>query len=263
MSHGQQFPDDAYAPDGTLWWELTMRPATKQAFGQTGRLAAWLWFTKDIGATFTLPEARAALGSGLAQSQHFDRRLRELREAGWMIPSGRDVGEGLRNDEYRLDGRGTRLWIDEEREKLERFAPSAKVRRKVFERDGQRCVICGVATRESYPNEPATSARLTIGHRVPQERLRQYGQRDNIDNWRTECARCNETVRDAAPDPRTFEELLPQVKALTKQEKAVLLDWLLRGERVRSELDRVFDEVRMLSENERERMLDRLKGFAN
>ena len=263
MSDDRRFPDDAYAPDGTPWWRLTTRPETKQAFGQTGRLAAWLWFDKELGATFTLPEARAALGSGLSQSQHFDRRLRELREAGWTIPSGRDAGAGLRNDEYRLDGRGVKLWLDEERAKVEKFAPSAKVRRKAFERDGFRCVLCGVAAREPYPAEPGTSVRLTVGHRVPQERLRQYGQRDNTDNWRTECARCNEAVRDAVPDPRTFEETLPLVKALAKQEKAMLFDWLQRRERVRSELDRVYDEVRMLSENERERMLDYLRGFAN
>lgn len=264
MTDREVFPPDAYSSTGVLWWELTTKPGTRQRFGQEARLAAWLWFAKDLGDTFSLPEARAALGTDLAaDSQHFDRRLRTLREVGWAIPSGKDSGQGLRNDEYRLDGRGAKWWLKEERQRVRRFAPSPAVRRRVFDRDGHRCTLCAAGAGEPYPGEPGTSARLTIGHRVPQERLRQYGQRDNLDNWRTECARCNEPVRDSAPDPRRYEEVIPLVRQLTRQDKAVMYGWLQRGERVRSELDRVYDEVRMLSTDERMRMLDFLKGFGD
>lgn len=258
-----EYPPEAYAPNGIPWWNLLTEPGTSRRFGQERRLAAWLWFAKDIGETFTLPEARDALGSDLAtDSQHFDRRLRTLREVGWLIPSGKDSGSGLRGDEYRLDEKGIKWWLPEERKRAQRFTPSPKVRREIFARDGHRCVVCGVGRAEPYPSEPTTSARLTIGHRVPQERLRQYGQRDNLDNWRTECARCNESVRDAAPDPHTFEETLPLVKHLTRPQKARLRDWLERGERVRDNLDRAYDQARMLSDEERGKMLDHLKGFA-
>jgi hypothetical protein len=259
----EEYPPDAHAPDGALWWTLSVEPGTRRRFGQERRLAAWLWFAKELGETFTLPEARDALGPDLGTgSQHFDRRLRRLREVGWIIPSGKDGGMGLRNDEYRLDAKGAKWWIPEERKTVGRFSPSPVVRRRVFERDGHRCALCGVGQGEAYPGEPGSRARLTIGHRVPQERLRRYGQRDNADNWRTECARCNETVRDAAPDPHTLEETLPLVNALNREQKARLFDWLERGERVRDDLDRVHDQARMLSAEDRARMLDYLKGFA-
>lgn len=259
----EEFPPDAYAPGGALWWTLQTEPGTRRRFGQERRLAAWLWFVKEIGETFTLSEARGALGSDLdTDSQHFDRRLRSLREVGWIIPSGRNVGLGLRNDEYRLDAKGAKWWITDERKTVKRFSPSPAERRQVFDRDGYRCTICGVGQGETYPGEQGSRARLTIGHRVPQERLRRYGRRDSIDNWRTECARCNEPVRDAAPDPHTFEETLPLVNSLNREQKTRLFHWLERGERVRDDLDRVHDQVRMLSMEDRSKMLYHLKGFA-
>jgi 5-methylcytosine-specific restriction endonuclease McrA len=221
-----------------------------------------LWFTREVGDVFTLPEAKAELGDDLASlSQHFDRRLRELRKVDWLIPSGRDGGNGLRPEEYRLEYKGARWWIPEERRGAKRFASSSTIRRFVLERDGSRCVLCGVGSRESYPGEPTTVARLTIGHRVPQERLRQYGQRDNLENWRTECARCNEEVRDAAPDPHTYEEVMAAVKVLTRFEKSLLRDWAVRGERIRTPLDRAYDQVRMLSESDRDRVLAYVERF--
>lgn len=262
MRDTSEYPTDAIAPNGELWWNLTYWPGTRLRFGQEARLSAWLWFTREVGDVFTLPEAKAELGDDLASnSQHFDRRLRELRKLDWLIPSGRDGGNGLRPEEYRLEHKGVRWWIPEERRGIKRFAPSSTIRRFVLERDGARCVLCGVGSRESYPGEPTSVARLTLGHRVPQERLRQYGQRDDLENWRTECARCNEEVRDAAPDPQTYEEVMASVKVLTLFEKSQLRDWVTRGERVRTALDRAYDQVRMLSEGDRVRVLAYVERF--
>ncbi|WP_069386463.1 HNH endonuclease [Cellulosimicrobium cellulans] len=265
MSDDAAYPEGAYAPGTeTLWWELKTRPGTKMKFGQTAKLSAWLWFNKDVGDTFTMNELRTALGQDIVgSSEHLNRRFRKLREYQWVVPSGNDIGAGVSNSEYRLDKKGIRYWLDDERRSVETFAPSHKVRRLVLDRDGNRCVICGIGAGEAYPGEPDTRARLTIGHRVPQERLRQYKQKDNLDNWRTECSRCNETVRDAMPDPHTYEEVIPHVRALSRNEKVTLYHWLERGERVRSELDRVYDLARTLSLEERARLVDSLKGFAS
>ncbi|MFB7594885.1 HNH endonuclease [Streptomyces sp. NPDC056160] len=124
-----------------------------------------------------------------------------------------------------------------------------------MERDGRRCVVCGTAAGESYPGDPTNKARLTIGHRVPQERLRSRGAADDIDNWRTECARCNEPVRDAIPDPIQYDEVLAQVKRMSRDNKRTLLSWLERGERTRSELDRVYDLARILGQTEKEHLV--------
>lgn len=263
------YPAEAYAPNGILWWELDYWPKrrnaaqnTKVPFGQEAKLASWLWFNKKLGETFTLPEAKAALGPNLAEStQHFDRRLRTLREVGWAIPSGKDDGEGLRANEYRVDRYGVRWWIKEEREGARRFAPSARVRRLVFERDGRRCVVCYIGGGEPYDGEPGKRARLTIGHRVPQERLRHRGQRDNLENWQTECSRCNEPLRDELADPHSYEEVLVSVRNLDRREKQQLRTWVENGKRARSDLDRAFDLIRTLGTADRAKVLDYLTRF--
>ncbi|MFF7675686.1 HNH endonuclease [Actinacidiphila glaucinigra] len=253
--------DESRAPNGTYWWELTHRPGSNKPFGQTARIAAWIWFHKDVGETFTMNELRDALGPDIVgKSEHLNRRFRTLREVGWVLPSNKDDGS-LRPDTYRVQVKGVRYWLDEERKAHKPFRPSARTRRIVIERDGGRCVVCGVAAGEPYPGEPDSKARLTIGHRVPQERLRARGAADNIDNWRTECAQCNETVRDELPDPDQYDEVLAQVRRLNKESKTVLLDWLQRGERTRSNLDRAYDRARILTHNERADLIKYLTGF--
>ncbi|MCX4423900.1 HNH endonuclease [Streptomyces mirabilis] len=251
--------DESRAPDGTPWWELSIRPGTKkQRFGQECRLAAWLWFKKNVGDTFTMRELRAALGPDIAEtSEHLNRRLRELRKCDWVIPSQRNDAT-LAQDEYRLETKGGRLWIDSERAKYEKFAPSARVRRFVMDRDGSRCKICGAGVDEEYPGEPGTKVRLTIGHLVPQERLRSRGVRDDMDNWRVECSRCNETVRDEAPDPEQYDEVLAGLKRLTSNEARELLAWMRKGERPRSKVDQAYDRARKLPHSDREALVDHL-----
>lgn len=253
--------DGPTAPDGTPWWELTVEPGTRsKPFGQERRLAAWLWFNKEIGDIFTMNELREALGPDIVgKSEHLNRRLRTLRTVGWVIPSNKDDGS-LKPDEYRVQVKGARYWLAEDRRAHRPFAPSARVRRQVIEHDGGRCVLCGIAAGESYPGEHNSKARLTIGHRVPQERLRTRGAADDIDNWRTECARCNEPVRDETPDPRKYDEVLAQTRRLTRANKRTLLSWLQRGERTRSELDRVYDQARLLTHNEKEGLITYLQN---
>lgn len=260
-----EYPPDARAPNGDYWWELTVWPGTKKRrFGQVPRTAAWLWFHKETGDTFTMNELRDALGPEIVgKSEQLGRRLRKLREHGWTIRSQRDEGASLRPDEYRLHKVGSRYWLDSERNQHKKFGPSDRVRRLVFDRDGGRCVLCGVAAGEMYPGESDSKARLTVGHRVPQERLRSRGAADDLDNWRTECSRCNETVRDQMPDPHRYDEVLVQVRGLRAQDKRTLQLWLGRGERGRSDLDRVYDLARTLGTAEREQLREHLEGVAH
>jgi hypothetical protein len=250
--------DEPAATEDVPIWRRERAPGTRRRFGQVGRIAAWLWFCKEVGDTFTMKEVREALGTG-DDAEQLNRRLRELRGADWLITSVKDDAT-LRPDEYRVQAKGGQLWLPEERRAYRRFAPSARVRRQVIERDGGRCVVCGVAAGETYPESPGTQARLTIGHRIPQERLRSRGDADNLDNWRTECARCNETVRDVIPDPMRYDEVLVQVRRLNRGDKGNLLAWLDRGERTRSELDRVYDQARTLSHTERDDLITFLRS---
>ncbi|MER7955176.1 HNH endonuclease [Streptomyces sp. NPDC096030] len=251
--------DESKSPDGTPWWELSIQPGTqKKRFGQERRLAAWLWFKKNVGETFTMRELRAALGPDIAEtSEHLNRRLRELRKCDWVIPSQRDDAT-LARDEYRLEAKGGRLWIDSERAKYERFAPSDRIRRFVMDRDGSRCKVCGAGVDEEYPGEPGKKVRLTIGHLVPQERLRSRDARDDMDNWRVECSRCNETVRDEVPDPERYDEVMAGLKRLTRDEAGQLLNWMRKGERPRSKVDQAYDRARKLPQADRTALLEHL-----
>ncbi|MEV6051713.1 HNH endonuclease [Streptomyces sp. NPDC052107] len=250
--------DGSTAPDGTPWWELSIQPGTQnKRFGQERRLAAWLWFKKNVGDTFTMRELRAALGPDIADSsEHLNRRLRELRKCDWVIPSQRNDAT-LAHDEYRLEVKGGKLWIDSERAKYERFAPSARVRRLVMDRDGSRCRVCGLGVDDTYPEDGA-SVRLTIGHLVPQERLRSRGAKDDMENWRVECSRCNETMRDEVPDPEQYDEVLAGLKRLTSKEAGELLNWMRKGERPRSKVDQAYDRARRLAHRDRAALIEHL-----
>ncbi len=250
--------DESRAPDGTPWWELSVQPGTKaKRFGQERRLAAWLWFSKSVGDTFTMRELRAALGPDIAEdAEHLNRRLRELRKCDWSIPSQRIDGT-LAPDEYRLERKGARLWIDGERAKHTKFAPSLRIRRLVMDQDGSRCRICALGADDTYP-EDGEPVRLTIGHLVPQERLKSRGARDDLSNWRTECSRCNETVRDEIPDPERLDEVLAGLKRLTSNEARELLNWVRKGERPRSRVDQAYDRARRLSSPDRIAVTDHL-----
>ncbi|WP_225860636.1 HNH endonuclease [Streptomyces triticiradicis] len=249
--------DEQRAPDGTLWWELSFWPGTKRDFGQEPKLGAWLWFHKEVSETFTMRELRTALGSEIAgESEQLNRRLRKLREFEWIILSYKD-DRTLPQDTYRLEAKGRRLWLRKERKgSQDTPRPSQRTRRIVLDRDDSRCKVCGVGGGESYPGESNSKAKLTIGHRVPQERLRSRGAVDDIDNWRTECARCNETVRNELPDPEQYDEVAAEIKQLRKTDLEMLLSWLRTGERSRSKLDRAHDRARKLPHSENEKLID-------
>jgi 5-methylcytosine-specific restriction endonuclease McrA len=65
---------------------------------------------------------------------------------------------------------------------------SSKVRRRVFERDGFRCVYCGCSSAEMT---------LSLDHKLPRSR----GGEDTEDNLVVACCPCNVSKGD-----RTYEE---------------------------------------------------------
>jgi hypothetical protein len=131
-------PED-YAPDGTLWWQLKTRPGTKRAkFGDEPKIAAYLAHL-GMDAVFTMRSLRAALGEETIpnDAEHLNRRLRQLRlRDKWEIPSARDDG-ALDADQYRICEIGWHPGTGLPRPRS--AAPSAAIRRKVFERDKRTC----------------------------------------------------------------------------------------------------------------------------
>lgn len=245
--------EDSPLYNGTPWWKLRTAPGSARAFGGVRRLAAYLYFNVEIGGTFTMRELRDELGGDVPeQAEHLNRRLRELRAQGWQIRSYRDRA-GQEVDTYVLEKKGNRLWLGEQ---TRRPAISAAVRRQVFERDLNRCVICGIGAGEPYPGEPGTTARLTAGHRTAGARLGDASP----DNLQTECSRCNEPVGDTPPNPEVLAEVMAAVRQLGVTDKRALLAWIQSGHRHRSKVDIAFDRTRRLAQSERDQVVQYLRS---
>lgn len=248
--------DDDLSPNyGDIpWWKLRVAPGTSRPFGGEKRLAAYLYFNVPVGGTFTMRQLREALGEEDTpeQAEHLNRRLRNLKPQGWRFTSYKDqYGQAM--DEYVLQEKGNKLWLGEA---TKRSNISAALKRQVYERDYNRCVICGVGAGEPYPGEPGTAARLTAGHRTAEAR---YGEA-SLDNLQTECARCNEPARDTPPNPEVLGEVMAAVKQLGAAEKATLLAWLESGYRHRSRVDFAFDRTRKLAASEKDQVMEFLRG---
>lgn len=248
------YPPDAFSPDGTLWWEQELIPGGRQRLGVSKRIAAWIYFNLDIGATVTMRQLRAIVSNDGRPNtdEHFNRRFRELRDSGWKLVSNKE-DSSLGSDEYRLETRGSRTWI--EGDVPQRTKLSARIRRQVFERDGKRCQICGIGANEEYPNEPGTTARMTVGH------VRANALDGGIDmlNLRTECSRCNEPIRDEVSSGEVLDTVWPQVRRLSKGEKQTLLIWIEHGSRPPTEVAMIFDVTKALTAAERLELLSRLR----
>jgi len=249
---------EAYAPSGQLWWHLDFWPGKRQSFGDEPKLAAWLNFNAKVGDIFTMRQLRAALADSAGPNTHgqFDRRFRNLRKYGWIVHSSRDDAN-LRQDEYRMVQIGASIWLG--KSKYGGSKPvSEKTRRQVFYRDGNRCLLCGVGSGEPYPDEPNRIARLTVGHFVA-DSLR--GPNDPA-NLRTECSRCNEPVKEQAQRSESAAEIWPKIRDLSRPDKFRLLTWIENGYRERDEIDRLFDQVRILPAVQRAELHARLKRAA-
>ncbi|WP_344877755.1 HNH endonuclease [Allokutzneria multivorans] len=242
------------APDGVPWWQVQITPGKKSKFGAEKRLSAYLWFNVEVGETFTMRQLRSNLGNeGVPESaEHLNRRLRALRPDGWLIASYKDEPQNLPTDTYRLDKKGSRGWLGE---RAPKDSVSQKNRRLVFERDGHRCTVCGVGVREPYPGEPGTAAKITIGHLIPQAR----GGSSQPENLQTECARCNEPLRDILANPETRDEILKDVQNLPHTDIESLLSWLEKKRRPRSKVDVIFDRSRRLSLIDQESLVDSIR----
>jgi hypothetical protein len=251
VNYDGDYPEEAFAPDGTtLWWELETWPGLpNRTYGAERKLAAWLAFNLEPGATFTMPEIRAALGDGVVpnEAEHLNRRLRRLREDNWELPTTKDDGT-LPPGTYRVDAVG---WHPGLGDRPRANSISQGTRRRVLERDQRRCVVCGVAAGEPYPGEPFSVAVMTIGHRVSNA-LR--GSSNDPNNLQVECKKCNEPVRQALPSPETLAELRPDVLGLRGEEARKLERWLLAGHRERDRVDRIYDRARFLSAGEKDEL---------
>lgn len=183
-----------------------------------------------------------------------DRRMRDLRELGWSIDNYK-VNGSLKPDELLVRKIGVRVDLGEARPSTGRKSISGPKRRRILERDGFACVICGTPAGAEYDDWPGHTARLTIGHIIPVAR---NGSGDD-DNLRAECQRCNEQSRDVSIDPPSVDEVLTHVRNLGGREsKRKLYAWMQAGKRSLSDEERVFNTWLRLPVAQRQHVIDEL-----
>lgn len=182
-------------------------------------------------------------GRGIEQ---IDRRMRELREAGWVIRTYKDMAT-LAPSELFLEKIGAHTWEPGYRPPRA-MTVNATDRRKVYARDGLRCKACGIDFGDEYPHLAAlgkhVKARPTVGHWTPRER----GGTDDLWNLRAECHLCNEQSRNLSETPVDVRLLKRNVKELRREDKRTLAGWLLAGRRTFTPLENIWAEIQKLPE---------------
>lgn len=172
---------------------------------------------------------------GVAQA---DRRMRDLRGMGWIIDNYK-VNRNLSPDEYLVKTIGVRVDQGEAVPKSARKNITGPKRRRILERDGHTCQVCGVPGGMEFPDAPGRTAVLTIGHIIPVAR----GGTNDDDNLRTECQRCGDESRDITADPPTKNAVLTRVQHVgSVKEKRRLFGWMQSGRRVPDDTERVFND---------------------
>ncbi|MEV6818907.1 HNH endonuclease signature motif containing protein [Nocardiopsis dassonvillei] len=213
------------------------RPDWKdQSLGGRIRVALWLYEQVGEGQRFRKQAMREAI-PGVEQ---IDRRMRDLRPAGWIIKTYRDMAS-LSPNELFLEKIGSPVWEPGKRSEGLRSV-SGRLRRFVMDRDHHRCVRCGIASGEEYPGDPGSRARLTVGH----INAHAYGSGAEPENLVTECARCNETAKQFTPAQFTADQVRDQIRELPRREKTRLLSWMAVDRRPMSETERVWAYYRQL-----------------
>jgi hypothetical protein len=224
-----------------------------ESLGTRIRVALWLRDEVGEGGAFSKAEVREAIKG----SEQVERRMRDLRPAGWVIKTYRDK-PSLRPDQLYLESIGQPVWEPEHRAAGLRHI-SAKTRSFVYERDGHMCRRCGVSAAEEYADEPGTQARLTLGRVDPQK----SGPAVNSEDLITECARCNGTAKRLGGVQMTKEQVWDRLSTLPRRCQRDLLEWMRADCRPLSEAERAWGLYRQLpatAQEDLQRDLENLMG---
>lgn len=217
------------------------------AIGASKRVAHYLATVVGEGNKFE----KSTLRTIVPDTEQVDRRMRDLRKAGWQIRNYKDKAT-LKPNELYIERIGDAVWEDGYKWPTEGL--TAGKRRKVLDRDGPRCMVCGIDFGSEYPDRPGVTARPTIGHITPKER----GGTDDLDNLRPECQMCNEVARNLTAPGVDVELLKRRVLELGREEKKQLLQWMLVGKRTYSTAERLWIQYNQLPGPSRDLVRDTL-----
>lgn len=195
---------------------------------------AALWLIQEIGEgnTFT----KSQLRDSFPDVSQIDRRMRDLRDFGWQIDTNR---EDLRLDthEQRFVKAGDPVWEPGKATRKGSGVINATQRREVLSQDGHFCRSCGITPGQIYSGT-YEAAQLDIARR--EVRL-PHGTSEI--QFITECQRCRVGGRGTSAD---LENLLTQVRRLSKFEQEIFRSWISKDSREFSTLERLWAEYRAM-----------------
>jgi len=195
------------------------------------RTALWLASEVGLGNVFTKEQHRAAF-AGITQA---DRRLRDLREYGWVIhTSNEDLT--LRPDEQRLIRIGSPVWERGVRPNTGKRVLTSKLRRRIFAESDYQCCVCGIAGGESYPDASHMTAVLAVCRKTLQS-----ANSEAETHFVVQCKRCR---AGDPPDAADVSRLIARINALAPDERGLFLKWATEGRR--SLLDGLWAAFRLL-----------------
>lgn len=211
------------------------------------RGALWLVQVVGEGHTFTKNQLREAF-PGVSQA---DRRIRDLRDYGWVLYSSTEDASLLAEDQ-RFVKMGVPVWDPKaRRDAAPQKAVPSKERQAVLARDGYMCTLCGIAGGEAYPDDSVMTAVLAVSRRTvttedgrEQERLV------------TECKRCRAGRSTAGASAL---DAIALARDLDPRERRRLLRWMERGRRGTTELDRAWAAYLRLPPDMRTAVADDIK----
>lgn len=211
------------------------------------RGALWLLQVIGEGGTFTKNQLREAF-PGVSQA---DRRIRDLRDWGWILHSSTEEASLLTEDQ-RFVKAGVAVWDPQERRKAApRKAIPSKERSAVLARDGYMCTLCGIAGAEPYRDDPVMTAVLSVSRR----RVRTLDGSE-IEMLVTECNRCRSGQDNA---PIRVSDVVATIDALSPGDRRRLLRWMERGRRGSTELDRAWEAYLRTPVTLRRKLAERLR----
>lgn len=147
----------------------------------------------------------------VARISDYQRRIRELRAAGWEILSHHDDPD-LKPDEYRLRS------LKQKKNYLFSKRIDGKTRALVLQRNGFTCSACGRGVDDDDPVSPGRKVRLHVDHIDPD------GD-STPDNLRILCSACNQGKQDLIL-PRSAINLLQAIRRASRKDQLEVFNWL-------------------------------------
>lgn len=190
--------------------------------------ALWLLQEVGVGNVFTKADIRAAF----PDTAQADRRIRDLRDYGWVLHTSADDATLLR-EQTRFVSAGADVW---DRQARRAAGPgtglTAKERDAVMARDEFMCTVCGISGAEAYPDNNTQTAVLSVTKQSVSAR-----DGGSVEAYVTVCKRCKSGQAGRGLDPYRVERA---IDALDDADQQLLRQWIRSGRRTISPAERVW-----------------------